>query len=312
MKIYEYTPGKSIDAGDTVIALGLFDGVHKAHRELLSLAKREAEKNSLKFAVFTFESVKSKSKRSQSIYSIEQKLDILRSIGADAVIVADFDDICNVSAKDFIELCLIGDMNCQIAAVGYDFRFGKGAMGDAYLLSSLLSKHNRKAVIEEKQTWRDEKISSTRIKDLLSNGNIEEANLLLSMPYFLSTTVSHGDGRGKALGFPTVNTYFPEGTLVPRYGVYRTAVDIDGRLYSAVTNVGTCPTFGERAAHAESFIIDFDGDLYGKSIRIFFLGFLREEIKFLNENELIMQINIDKNRTIKENGELTWQAIGLN
>ena len=310
MKIYEYAPGKSINTGDTVIALGLFDGVHKAHRELLSLAKREAKRNGLTFAVFTFGS--GEIKKTKSIYSTEQKLDILESLGADAVILANFEDICNVTAQDFIESCLIGDMHCKIAAAGYDFRFGKGAEGDADLLSEVLSKHNRYAVIEEKQTWKDEKISSTRIKSLLSEGNIEEANLLLGSPYFLSTSVSHGDGRGHRLGFPTVNTEFPEETLIPRHGVYRTAIDIDGRLYSAITNVGTCPTFGDRTAHAESFILDFNGDLYGKNIRIFYLGFLRDEIRFSSEKELIMQINVDKNKVIKENGELTWQAIGLN
>lgn len=311
MEIYEYKPGVQIDTGKCVVALGLFDGVHKAHRELLAKAREAAKSNGLIFAVFTFRAETAKLKGG-IIYSTEQKLDILSSLGTEAVILADFDTVSGIEATDFIKNCLIGDMHCHIAAVGYDFRFGKGALGDTELLSAVMRENGKKIIIEEKQTWRDEKISSTKIKALIGEGNIEDANSLLSTPYFITATVTHGDGRGQKLGFPTVNTDFLAHSIIPRHGVYRTAVDIDGKLYSGITNVGVCPTFGERSAHAETFIIDFDGDLYEQKIRIFYLGFLRDEIKFSSENELIMQINVDKNRAIKENGDLTWQVIGQN
>ena len=107
-----------------------------------------------------------------------------------------------------------------------------------------------------------------------------------------------------------MNTEFQKGQLVAKRGVYRSVVDIGGKLYNAITNIGTCPTFGEREVHAESYIIDFDGDLYSQKLRIFLLGYLRGEKKFSSQKELIMQINVDKNTAIRENGELKWQVIG--
>ena len=137
--------------------------------------------------------------------------------------------------------------------------------------------------------------------------DVKAAREFLGMPYRIRAFVEHGNGVGKSLGFPTLNT--PARHL--KNGVYRTATEIDGRLYPSLTNVGVCPTFEARTVHAETYIIDFSGDLYGKSVRIFFLDYLREEKAFSNEKELILQINVDKNRVISENGDMTWQEIGL-
>jgi len=203
-------------------------------------------------------------------------------------------------------------MNAHGAVYGFDFRFGKRARGDAKLLSDTLDRMNIPYTTAEEQKIDGEKISTSRIKSALREGDTERANALLCTPYFMTSTVKRGDGRGKSLGFPTVNTDFEDGQFVIKHGVYRTAIEVDGKLYSAITNVGTCPTFEERRTHAESYIFDFDGDLYGKKIQVFFLGYLREEKRFESEKELIMQINVDKNRAIKENGDLKWQATGLN
>ena len=149
-------------------------------------------------------------------------------------------------------------------------------------------------------------------EELLSAGEVEAAREFLGMPYFIRSKVVRGNGVGHTLGFPTVNTDFENGKTLLKMGVYRTATEVDGKLYNSITNVGLCPTFKSRTLHAETFILDFSGDLYGKNIRIFFLGYLREEKQFDSPKELILQINVDKNRAIKENGELSWQEIGLN
>lgn len=311
MKIYKYTPYNPIESKNTAIALGFFDGVHLAHRDLLKKTKAIAEKENLVFAVFTFPS-EDNFKGEEKLYSTEEKLSLMEDIGVDAVIWADFKSVSRIPAEKFVKSSLIGDMHCQAAVAGYDFRFGKDALGNADLLASLFLSQGAKCLIEEEQKIGNEKISTTKIKSLLREGNAEDARRFLGVPYFIKTKVTHGLGLGNKLGFPTVNSNFASFTPPLKKGVYRTAVDISGKLYSGITNVGICPTFGKRELHAETFIIDYSGDLYGTDIRIFFLGYIRDEKQFNSENELILQIKVDKNETINKNGELTWQAIGLN
>jgi riboflavin kinase/FMN adenylyltransferase len=311
LKIYDYTPGQKIDTGCTAIALGFFDGIHVAHRRLLQKTREIAKKENLIFAVFTFPSENS-FKGEDTIYSTEQKLLILEKLGVEAVILADFKSISEISAYNFVKDSLICEMNCRAAVAGYDFRFGKNAMGNSDLLSSLLSANGAICHIEEEMKIGDTKISTTMIKLLLKEGKVEESKEFLGAPFFLKSKVRHGLGLGRKLGFPTVNTDFNGAGIPLKRGVYRTAVRIGGKLYSSLTNVGTCPTFEERLMHAETFIIDFSDTVYEEEIYIFFLGFIRDEKKFNSKEELIMQINVDKIKTINENGDLTWQEIGLN
>lgn len=310
VQIYKYTPGVKLEIGKCVLALGFFDGVHTAHRQLLKSAKEEAQKNGLVFAVFTFPS-ENAFKGNEVLYSTEEKLLLFEDAGVEAVILTEFSDVMGISANDFVEKLLIEEMHCEIAVAGFDFRFGRGALGDAALLSSLMEGHGKKCVVETEKRIDNVKVSTTKIKEYLANGEMEKARRFLGMPYFVGGVVKRGNGVGHKLGFPTVNLELKEGKVKIRRGVYRSAVLLEGGLYSAVTNVGSCPTFEERRIHLETYIIDYNGDAYGKNIHIFFLGFLREEKRFDSEKDLILQINVDKNRTIKENGELTWQAIGL-
>ena len=310
MKIYNYTPG--IRTGErTAVALGYFDGVHAGHRALLATAKQAAAEKGLLFTVFTF-TAGNGGKDSGLIYRNEEKLALLESLGVEAVVLADFSDISGISAEDFVKSCLYKDMGCRVAIAGFDFRYGNGRAGDANTLKSTLTELGAECIIEPEHTIDGEKISSTRIKELLSEGNVDDARRFLGYPYQLTCEVEHGRGEGKKLGFPTVNTKIDLGRATVMRGVYRTAVEISGKLYTGVTNIGTCPTFSAREIHAETYIIGYSGDLYGETVRILFLGRLRDEKKFENAEDLIMQINVDKNRAIKENGELTWQEIGQN
>ncbi len=306
MKIYEYTPGKKVGIGPALIALGFFDGVHIGHRSLLLTAREAAKQKNLTFTVFTFPA-ENALKGSGALYSTKEKLSLLESLGVEAVIMAEFRSVCEISAEDFVKNSLIEDMSCAVAVAGYDFRFGRGATGNAAMLSQILFDCGRECIIEREHKINGEKISTTKIKDMLNEGDVGGAWEFLGEPYRMTALVLHGMGMGKSLGFPTVNT----SSQHLKKGVYRTVAEIRGVRYNSITNVGTCPTFTERALHAETYIIDYSGDLYGEEIRIFFLGYMRDEMVFPSEKELILQINVDKNRAIKENGDLKWQEIGL-
>ncbi len=311
MKIYEYKPGKKLPVGECVVAIGLFDGFHTAHRELLRRTKEIAEQKGLPFGIFTFASNEAIKENAKKIYSTEEKLQIADSLGADFAVVADFSKISGICAEDFVKKTLICDLSAKIAAAGFNFRFGKGAAGNAEKLTSLMREAGGEAYIFDEYTSGGITVSSTHIRELLREGRMEEAAVLLGAPYFLAGEVSHGDGRGKTLGLPTVNTDIPDEKIIPKTGVYRSAVSFGGRLYSGVTNVGTCPTFGERSPHAETYILGFDGELYGEKIRVYLLEFLRDEKVFESQKELIMQIKLDINYVIERNETLKWQELGL-
>ena len=311
MKIYEYKPGTKIPAGDCAVAIGLFDGFHIAHRVLVKKTVEAAKKNGLSSGIFTFVSADNIKRGAKKIYSTEEKLKIAESLGIDFAVVADFSDIADITADEFVKGTLIGDVSAKIALAGFNFRFGKGAVGGADLLSKLMKDSGGEAIIFDEYTYEGVTVSSTHIREHISEGRMADATALLGEPYFLTGVVSHGDGRGRELGLPTVNTDIPKEKLIPKKGVYRSAVKIGKRLFSGVTNIGTCPTFEERPTHVETYILDFSGELYGEEIRVYLLEFLREEKHFESAEELILQIKLDINYTIKRNGEQKWQELGL-
>jgi riboflavin kinase/FMN adenylyltransferase len=297
MNIYEYTPGRILPGG-AVIALGLFDGVHNGHRLLLNSARELAKRHGLTFSVFTFRS-EAMNKGGGALYSTEDKLRLLRGLGVESVILADFNTLAGICAETFVKRLLITEMGCEIAVCGFDFRFGHGALGDAELLEKLMKEYGKDCSVEAEHKIDGEKISTTRIKALLGEGDVRRARKFLGMPYFITSSVGHGRGEGRSLGFPTANLE-AAGLTHLRRGVYSCIVKDGGSLYRGVANVGTCPTFEQREQHTETYIIDYSGDLYGKKIRIFFLDFMREEKAFSSEKELIMQINVDKNKVLNK------------
>ena len=316
MRIYEYSKGKGLPTSPCAVALGFFDGVHIAHRELISLCVNEARSRGLISVVFTFRSEDTRLKgRAARIYPTSEKLALIAELGVDAAVVADFSSIADLSPSAFVDEVLIGELGMRLALSGYNFRFGHNASADSAELSRLCRESGVDCLLLEELSDEGGAICSTRIRDALSVGDIEQANRLLGSPYRIIGSVVRGRGVGRTLGFPTVNTDLDESCLCPKRGVYRTAIAIEGKLYPALTNVGVCPTFRLSRAHAETYIIGFDGDLYGDEIKIYFLGFLREEKRFNTPDELIMQINIDKNEAVRKNKEdlekTKWTEIGL-
>ncbi len=294
MKKYNYPwENQEKHVGSCVLALGFFDGMHAAHRDLITKARAAADHLGLPLGIFTFRSdtaIKSSTKR---IYSEQDKYDIFESLGADFVISADFGKIKDIAPEDFVKNDLFSNIGCRLCVAGFNFRFGRGAAGNADDLLAFMRECGGDAIIQSEFCIDGETVSATRIRELIEEGNIKRANLLLDSPYFLTGVAIHGRNVGTRLGYPTVNTDLNRDLVSPKRGVYRSAVRIGERLCPALTNIGTCPTFDERREHAETYILDFSGDLYGEKLKIYLLEFLREEKRFDSPKELTEQIKAD-------------------
>ena len=310
MKIIGYKDLKTAPSG-SVAAIGFFDGVHLAHRKLLSDARELANSLGVPFGILTFSSESNIKKGAPRLYSTEEKIRFFEESSADFSVILDFEEICSLSPEEFVKDILVDGLNASVAYVGYNFRFGKGALGNSPDLYAFMKKAGKDAVICSEVDFEGMPISATLIRTLIESGEIERANALLGSPYFISGEVVQGNGAGHDLGFPTVNTALASGKVIPKRGVYRSAVSVMGKLYNGVTNIGTCPTLGERETHAETYIIDFSENVYGQNVVVYLLGYLREERMFGTAEELIMQIEVDKNKAIKKNGEEKWQELGL-
>lgn len=293
MKIYEYSENLNTSLSASVVALGLFDGVHKGHRALLASAKSEAQKRGLPLVVFTFFAESKLPKSNSRLYSTKVKSELLEKCGVEYVIYADFAKIANVDAESFVRDILIDKCKAKLAVTGSDFKFGKDRAGDAKLLASLMNIARRECLLVPDFELLGKKISTSIIKELLSEGKPKLAAELLGEAYFIDGKIMHGDGRGATLGLPTVNIYLQNNSNFIKRGVYYSKVDIDGKSYTGLTNIGKCPTFEEREVHLETFILDFSDTVYEKEARVHLIDFLREEIKFNSKEDLINQINKD-------------------
>ena len=312
MDIYHYKYPEKLNLKSTAIALGYFDGVHIGHRELISLLVREARAKKLSPYVLTFEDSISKTKNTQSIiYNLEEKIEIFASLGVDGVIVADFSSISGLSPESFVKCVLIDAFGAELAISGYNFRFGKYASADSSRLIELMDNAGKRALVLSEQKIGGKTLSATVIRELISTRQLDLATKMLGTPYYITGTVEKGLGLGKGFGFPTVNIPLRSDSPLPT-GVYRTAVKIGEKLYTGITNIGKCPTVKERDIHTETLIADYEGDLYGQTVKIYFLGYLREEEHFDSVDTLREQIYADRDKAIKENGDLKWLEIGQN
>ncbi len=299
LDIHKYKLGERYTFGKTVIALGLFDGVHKGHRALIAKAKETAEKEGLTPIVFTFDSDNTNFKSNETLYTSKQKTDLISSLGINHIIYADFSELANMSAANFVKSVLIDSLSCKYAVTGLDFKFGKGREGNTSILSDILEDAEAHLITVADINDKFGKISTARIKLLLKNGECRHAAELLGVPYYLEDEVRHGLGLGRSLGTPTVNISLQKSFDFLRSGVYASLVEYDQKYYTGVTNIGTCPTFGERERHSETYILNFNSDLYEKRIKVYLLEHLRDEIKFASKEELSLQIKRDSERSSK-------------
>lgn len=277
---------------ETAVALGFFDGLHLGHRAVI---KAVIGRENLVPTVFTFSNWAHlpKFKTQESIITDDVKLDKLREIGVEYVYAPDFESVKDYSDKDFVEKILAERLNAKLAVCGYDFRFGKNAEGDADRLCELCSKKGIDVIVIPAQKFGETVISSTRIRELIKNGDISMANRLLGYKMEYKLEVVHGAQRGRQMSFPTINQVIPSGNVLPKFGVYKSETVIDGKAYLSITNIGIKPTFGENKPLMETHIIGVNADLYGKILSVRLIDFVRGETKFSGMDELKKQIQTD-------------------
>jgi len=269
------------------IALGTFDGLHKGHAAVLELPEGYNK------IALTFEKPPKAllDGKTRCLLTFKDKENALKALGF-KVIMLDFKAVANVTAEEFLN-GIKEKLNPAYIACGFNYRFGKGGKGDVTFLREFCEKNGIILKVCDSVNEGDTPISSSLIRGYLSEGKIDSANRLLSTPFYFEATVIHGDGRGKTLGFPTINQRYPEDLTPLKFGVYKTKIMIDGKLYNGITDIGNRPTYPVDYTICESFIKDFSGDLYGKKVRIIPVEFLREEIKFNSQEELINRIKKD-------------------
>ena len=283
----------------TSAALGLFDGVHLGHRAVLKEALAQKQ-NGLMPCAFTFSPVSSAEKGAKFIYSMAEKEYIIKEICfIDRIFSHDFDDICNMNGEAFVKDIICGEMKAAHVVCGSDFRFGKGAAWGTYDLEKFGKKYGFTVQTIEDVCLGGERVSSTEIRRLLAAGELRKANLLLGKPYMIMREVRHGVQLGRTLGFPTANQVFGLGQLVPKFGVYSSRTLADGKWYPSMTNIGVKPTVEYGGAPlAETYIHGFSGDLYGSTLQVVLLDFIRPEKRFDSTDELKEQISRDVDRAV--------------
>ena len=297
MKIIDFHTNATAVAENTVVALGFFDGVHAGHRHLLKTAIEEAKKRGLASLVLTFSEegsagLKSDSKR---IFSEKTRLDVFEELGVEYAVLLKYEKVKEMSHTEFVRDVIVGFCRAELAVCGFNFRYGEGALGNAQTLYAQMSEFGFDCIVEEPYLYEGAPISSSRIRECVANGDIKRASDMLGECFSVTSEILHGKALGRVLGIPTANQSFPPNMALPRFGVYATRVRIDGKMYNAVTNIGMRPTVDDgEFVNCESHIIDYDGDLYGKVIRIDFYEMIREEKKFSSLDELRTQIEKDR------------------
>ena len=266
------------------LALGAFDGLHRGHMAVIRRACAPGEGGRrLQPAVFTI----SRSPAGNSaVLTGRDKERLLEDAGVEVLYSLEFSQVKDWEAEAFVEQVLFETCAARRLCCGEDFRFGRGARGDTALLQTLCDRRGVELTVVPPVKEGGEKVSSTRIRAAVEAGDISLANRLLGRPFGFSLEVIHGNHIGTGLGTPTINQAIPEGFVLPRFGVYASWCRVGGEYFYGVTNVGVKPTVGSDRVLAETWMPEFQGDLYGKRVRVFLLEFLRPEKKFGSLEEL--------------------------
>ena len=289
---------------ERVIALGFFDGVHLGHGALLRRAAEEAKKRGCESAVFTFDRPPKEvitGVPCPLINSPEDRAELVKRLyGIDEMLMVPFDDEMRTTPWDrFVTDILVGRYGAVHLVAGHDHHFGHRNQGSPELLREKCAELGLGCDIIPAVTLDGVTVSSTHIRKLLEEGDVETARAFLGHPHVLTQTVGHGRQLGRTIGIPTANLVAPPHVLLPRRGVYAAKITLpDGRAFGGVTNVGVRPTVNNgQDVTVEPWILDFDGDLYGQAIRVEFYRRLRDERKFESLDALKAQIETDAGKT---------------
>ncbi|MEG0296003.1 MAG: bifunctional riboflavin kinase/FAD synthetase [Clostridium sp.] len=294
----------------TYIALGSFDGLHKGHLSLVQKIKELSKKNNGLSTLFTFTKHPLEEicpdKAPKLVIDNDYKFRILKQQQVDLVIMRDFDnDFMKKTPEEFVKM-LVEEYNAKGIVVGFNYRFGYKNQGDTNLLIELSKKYGYEVAVMTPCTYTDEVISSTRIRNSILNGNVTDARKMLTRPYSLEGEVVHGKKLGRTIGFPTANMEVSKKMVIPQNGVYYTNVLYNNNIYKAITNVGNNPTVNGQKLTIEPYILDFDKDIYGEKIRVYFLERIRDEKKFESLDALVNQLKMDAEYAL--NRELITQT----
>ena len=283
----------------TVISLGKFDGIHRGHELLLEQLLKK-KKEGLATVIFTFDIPPKKKLEEEDVKVLttnEEKMHMFDTFGIDYLIECPFtQEVMSMEPEDFMRL-LVSKLSVKCIVAGEDFCFGHNRRGNYKMLQRYAELLSYEAIILPKMKEDARDISSTYVREEIAAGRIEKANKLLGYSYFVSGIVEHGNRLGRTIGFPTINIIPPANKLLPDFGVYITKVTIDGESYQGVTNVGCKPTIeGKNPIGIETYILDFNQDVYGKNACVTFLKKIRNECKFPNIEALSEQMRIDVNK----------------
>ena len=294
---------------NAVVTIGTFDGVHLGHQAIFNKMKTLAQGIGGETVVVTFQPhprqvLNIDSSNLRFLCTPEEKLQKFEEFGIDNVVIINFTkEFSRTPSETFIKDYIIDHIKPAYIVVGYDHHFGKNRMGDFDLLNDLKKKYNFKVERIAAQDVEHIAISSTKIRNALSVGNVKSANRLLGYTYAVTAEVVVGNKIGRTLGFPTANLELPrEYMLINRGGVFACLVDYNGLTYKAMANIGHRPTIGDRGEDQpiiEVNLFDFDGDLYGKQIRVRFIDRIRDEVKFDSLDELKAQLEQDRDNAYK-------------
>lgn len=278
----------------TAVALGSFDGLHKGHKAVIACALSCKERG-LVPTVLIFDthplltisgiapdSLLQQSVRDQMLYEMGVKTEFIA-----------FPEIRNYSPEEFFENIIVNKLNAGAVCCGTNYRFGINGSGSCETLEKLCNERGIEFYVTPLIDYNGSPVSSSRIRDCITEGNIAEANRMLGYEFTYRATVRSGFRRGRLIGAPTINQYFDKGFIIPKTGVYASVTVIEGKEYPSVTNIGLRPTFENEDLRSETCIIGFDGNLYGQEIQVKLIDYIRGEMRFNSAEELGNRINAD-------------------
>lgn len=296
-------PTGSVPFQKTAVALGNFDGLHVAHMAIIKKCHSYAREHDLKCGVLLFNEHTRRitdNQRVPLITSETEKLALLSNEDMDFVYMLDFDRaFMQLTPEQFVKR-LIDMLHCAAVCVGYDYRFGYKASGDARMLKALCKKHGIEAIITDEIDIDGEAVKSTAIRNYIREGSVRHAAAMLGRPFAIDGKVVKGLQNGRRMGFPTANVSYSQNMLIPRNGVYAGYTYVKGKRYKSVINVGKNPTFDADKITIESHILDFKDDIYNEQIRVEFIERLRGDKKFESVDALVSQIKRDAQTAGKE------------
>lgn len=299
----------------TVLTLGTFDGIHLGHQQIIKRVIGCSEENNLRNIVITFHphprKVINPEMQLKILTTTEEQINILENLGVQNLFIINFTkEFSQLTPDEFIKNYLVDKIGISRIVIGYDHHFGKGRGGDVEFLKASGKKYDFEILQIQPFIIDNEPVSSTKIRNALESGEIKKANKMLGRTYSFSGVVVEGDKRGRELGYPTANIKISdEDKMLPQIGIYAVLVELDGIEYKALLSIGKRPTFyNDGKVIPEVYIYDFNNDIYGKEIKVKLIEKLRGEEKFNSAEELIRQMNIDKEnglRVLNQIKELT-------